>query len=451
MRVLREDGGFRLGWDILIAAIALITGLLLPLELLKGTADHLELTPWWMAFSLIGLCDVALSFVTSIEEEGEIVRDRRAIAARYLRFNFWIDLLANLPYVLVVASIPPLSWLLLLPLLRLNKLVRITGRWQSLQVLQTSVLRMLRYGLTILLVANGGACLWLWIGLRELGPNGWIQRLNLVRDQFDSLYLHALYWTVTTLTTVGFGDITPETPPEMLVATLMMFTGASLYAFAVGNVVSIISDLDQGRLAHSNRQSAISVYLKRYGVDPEICHRVRRFNDYQWARNRGVQPMTMFENLPTELHSEVMLAILRDSVCHVPLFTAATPALRKRLALLLEPISYPPGTVVLEADVIGDAIVFITRGEVRIETDQPLPERLLTVTAGDYLGDLSFFLKEPRCCRAVASTYVDAFLLSRDVFEALQQREPQLPEVLQAMARKQSERNQALLLAGLVV
>ncbi|MFM7312032.1 MAG: ion transporter, partial [Cyanobium sp.] len=403
------------------------------------------------AFSLIGLSDVALTFFTGIEENGEIVRDRKVIADRYLRSGFWVDLLANLPYALFVGSSPDLRWLLLLPLLRLNKLVRITGRWQALQVLQTSMLRILRYGLAIVLVANGGACLWLWIGLRELGPNGWIQRLNLLRDHFDTLYLHSLYWTVTTLATVGYGDITPKTSDEMIVAILMMFTGVSLYAFAVGNVVSIISDLDQGRLAHSNRQSAIADYLRCYGVDPDIVRRVRRFNDYQWSRNRGVEPMRMFEDLPRELHSEVMLAILRDSVCHVPLFTAATPALRKRLALLLQPISYPPGTVVLETNVVGDEIVFITRGEVRIETDQPLPERLLTVTAGDYIGDLSFYLREPRCCRALASTYVDAFLLSREVFESLEKREPQLPEALHAMAEQQSERNQALLLAGLVV
>ncbi|MFM7314592.1 MAG: hypothetical protein ACKO0M_15770, partial [Cyanobium sp.] len=71
MRVLREDGAFRLGWDGLMAVLALITGLLLPVELLRGSAP---LTAWWTAFSLIGLSDVALTFFTGIEENGEIVR-----------------------------------------------------------------------------------------------------------------------------------------------------------------------------------------------------------------------------------------------------------------------------------------------------------------------------------------------------------------------------------------
>lgn len=451
MRSLREDGPWKLAWDVLMAAICLITGLLLPLELLRGTAHSQALTPWWTVFSLIGLCDVLLQFFTTVEEDGMVVRDRRIIADRYLRRWMVLDLLANLPYALILDPSHPAVLPALLPLLRLQKLVRITLRWQSLQVLQTSALRILRYAITIVLTANGGACLWLWIGLRELGPDGWIQRLQLVRSQFHDLYLHALYWTVTTLATVGYGDITPKTPSEMMVAILVMFTGASLYAFAVGNVVNVVSDLDRGRLHHNNRQSAITSYLGRNGVNPGIIKRVKRFNDYQWARSRGFEPMEMFHDLPRELHSEVMLAILQESVDQVPLFAAASPSLRKRLLLLLQPVSYPPDTIILEADVVGDEMIFITRGMVRIDTSEPLPEHILLVGAGDYIGDLSFYLKEPRCCQALAVTYVDAFVLTREVFERLQEREPELPRVLQEMARRQTERNQALLLAGLVV
>ena len=44
---------------------------------------------------------------------------------------------------------------------------------------------------------------------------------------------------------------------------------------------------------------------------------------------------------------------------------------------------------------------------------------------------------------------MDAFILSRDVFENLRARDPQLVHTLQTMAQKQSQRNQALLLAGI--
>jgi voltage-gated potassium channel len=451
MRLLREDGPFRIGWDLLICAIALITGLLLPLQLIReGTYMH-RLTDWWAAFSLIGLADVVLSFFTTYEQDGVIVRDPAAIRRRYLRSWFGLDLIANLPFFLTSLHSHQLSLISLLPLLRLQQLIRITSRWQSLQLLPSAIIRIIRYGLAIMLIANGVACLWLWIGLQNGGPDSWITRLALARDDFANLYLHALYWTVTTLATVGYGDITPKTTVEILMAIATMLTGISLYAFAVGNVVSIVNDLDAGRTQHSNRQSAITRYLSRNGVDAEIIQKVRRFNDYQWSRTRGFSAGEMFMDLPEALHSDVIYNILHDTVQRVPLFAAAPPTLQKRLLLLLKPVSYPPGTAVLQANEVGDEILFITRGIVRIESQEPLADEVLNVESGDYLGDLSFFLNEPRTTAAIARSYVDAFILSRDIFESLREKEPHLRTAVQAMARQQSQRNQALLLAGIVV
>jgi voltage-gated potassium channel len=451
MKVLREDGSFKIGWDILICAIALTTGLLLPIELLHGASLQQRLTPWWSAFSLIGLVDIGFSFLTSYERDGMIVRDPKAIATRYLRSWFTLDLAANVPFFLVSWLGGDVTPVALLPLLRLQQLVRITGRWEGLQLLNSSILRIIRYGMAFILIAYWGACLWLWIGLGETGPDGWIKRLSLDRDDFSGLYLHALYWTVTTLATVGYGDITPKTNTEIILAILMMITGVSLYAFAVGNVVSIINTLDDGKSEHTQRQSAIARYLSRNGVEGAIIQKVRRFNDYQWARTRGFKPAEMFIDLPEELHTEVMLGILDETVQQVSLFALAPAPLKKRLLLLLKPASYPPGTVIFDTGEIGQEIMFITRGTVRIDSTEPLTNSILNIERGDYLGDLSFFLNEARNCRAIAMTYVDAFLLTRSVFEALRQQEPRLREVLQSMAREQSQRNQALLLAGIVV
>jgi len=44
----------------------------------------------------------------------------------------------------------------------------------------------------------------------------------------------SIYWAVVTLTTVGFGDITPKTPLGQSLATLIMITGYSIIAVPTG-------------------------------------------------------------------------------------------------------------------------------------------------------------------------------------------------------------------------
>jgi Ion transport protein/Cyclic nucleotide-binding domain len=451
MRLFRETGRLKIIWDLLICAMALATGLVLPIELLEGLAYGSHITAWWMAFSLLGLIDIGFTFNTALERHGHILRDRGSIARLYLRGMFLPDLVASLPFFMASGLGFQPGWIAGLPLLRLLRLQHITSRWEELQLLQIPVLRMIRYTIALALITNGIACLWLWVGLAETGPDGWIQRLQLSRANFPDLYLHSLYWTVTTLATVGYGDITPKTSLEIALAIAMMITGAILLAFAVGNVVSILSQLDGGRLEHRNRQSAITRYLQLNGVERDTIDRIRRFNDYQWARTRGINPRQILAELPAELRSEVTIRILHDSVIKVPLFQEASSCLKKRLLAELIPVTFPPSTVVLEDEAMGEQILFITSGNVAINTNEPLPAEVLRYGPGDYVGDLAFFLHERRSDPVISQTYVEAFLLSRQSFDALCRSEPRFKELLRKVASKQTERNQTLLIAGVIV
>jgi len=49
-------------------------------------------------------------------------------------------------------------------------------------------------------------------------------------------YVDSLYFTVTTLTTTGYGDLTPKTPVEKLVAVAIMVIGVSLFLRLAGAI-----------------------------------------------------------------------------------------------------------------------------------------------------------------------------------------------------------------------
>ena len=53
-------------------------------------------------------------------------------------------------------------------------------------------------------------------------------------------YGDALWWAVATVTTVGYGDVVPETGPGRLIAAGLMLTGLGLIPLVTSVVVSIL-------------------------------------------------------------------------------------------------------------------------------------------------------------------------------------------------------------------
>ena len=75
----------------------------------------------------------------------------------------------------------------------------------------------------------------------EYGDRPWIANSGIKHSGFRKQYTTSLYWSLSTLSTVGYGDITPGTDEEKVLSMIVMIFGSVLYATIIGNIANCAS------------------------------------------------------------------------------------------------------------------------------------------------------------------------------------------------------------------
>ena len=167
--IIREQSTFRFCWDVLVLALVVLSCVLVPYQLAFVHSAEQVPNGLMFAISLVFLVDIGLNFNTSYREAGSEIVDPAAIREHYMRGHFTVDLLASIPFgmLLLVAGNPQVGafsavlLVRLLVLLRLARFFVILGRWESFSWTDPAHLRVLKYMGMVLIFAHCIACLWL--------------------------------------------------------------------------------------------------------------------------------------------------------------------------------------------------------------------------------------------------------------------------------------------------
>ena len=437
----------RLGWDVLQAVSGLLSGLLLPLLLVLSTSG-LALKPLWVLLSVLGLIDLVVCSRRSFSEKGQIVRDKRKIFSRYLKGWLVWDVVSNLPFLL--ASSSPLA--AVFQVLRASKVFRVLRLWERSSYIDPLLLRMVRYVIALALLVVWLSCCWLFLGLSDTSADGWIARHGFADRGSGDKLLFSFYWALTTLTSVGYGDVLPKTRPEILLAMTTMCLGVVVTAVAIGNIIAVVNQLNDGRSEYEMKQAAMRRYLSLNGVRPATVAQFQQFGNFLWDNYRGVKPDRVLADLPVSLRRVVTEEILEGSAESIPLLREISFHLRSSLLMLVKAEVFHPGGIVLPEGEIGNSIVFMISGHARIlQEGLNGNEEWARFGPGDHFGELSFFLQERRNCDVVAEDYVQAFVLDRSAYEEIRRRDESFDEVLRSISAQGADLKQQLLMRGLVI
>jgi voltage-gated potassium channel len=160
---------------------------------------------------------------------------------RYARSFFGVvDLMAILPVYLSL-FLPGTQSLLVIRSLRLLRVFRVfkMARWMSEANYLTRAIRASSRKIVVFLVV---------VILINVIVGSTMYLIEGPENGFDSMF-RGLYWSIVTMSTVGFGDIAPSTPLGQVLAAILMITGYSIIAVPTGIVSAEVAVA--GQLAKS--------------------------------------------------------------------------------------------------------------------------------------------------------------------------------------------------------
>jgi hypothetical protein len=121
----------------------------------------------------------------------------------------------------------------------------------------------------------------MWTG-QELAAAGYSQP-PMCEDK-GLQYVVSLYWAVTTLTTMGYGDIGSQQPWEYAFSVVVMLMGVSCYAYIASNISIVLSSLDQEKTEMRDHLEKLEHFMFHKRLTRNLRRRLRAyFNEYSFC------------------------------------------------------------------------------------------------------------------------------------------------------------------------
>jgi hypothetical protein len=132
-------------------------------------------------------------------------------------------------------------------------------------------------------------------------------------------YVTALYWSITTLTTTGYGDFHAENPREMLFDIFFMMFNLGLTAYLIGNMTNLVVHWTSRTRTFRDSVRAASEFASRNQLphdiqDQMLSHICLKF------KTEGLKQQETLNNLPKAIRSSIANYLFFPIVHNIYLF-----------------------------------------------------------------------------------------------------------------------------------
>ena len=356
------------------------------------------------------------------------------------------DFLASMPFsIIMLISLDEMEraalWVALIRCLKLyhfrenRKLL--AGRRTPFQGMKLFVVMYSLFAATHLI-----GCIWLIVG--RIDPdsphNNWFAMDNFDKNPSMFIkYIEATFFTVATMTGLGYGNVVPTTTLEYVADLFIMVAGASIYASFFADFAVSINLKNAKRTENNKRLEQAKKFARLHSLPQSLFKKMKLYyTSFRVDHGLLAEKYALLEELPLSLRTELSLFINSDLIQKVKFLQLAEPSFILSLARMLQPQLSMAGAFVVEKDGVARDMYFISKGFVEVlATDNKTV--LAYMGEGSYFGEIGVLLTGKRTVSVRTKTACIFYTVSGDDLTKILESFPEQLKFLRALARQRLE------------
>ncbi|WIA21138.1 hypothetical protein OEZ85_005449 [Tetradesmus obliquus] len=283
------DRRYRIWWYVTVFAAA-VTGWLIPFRMAYMSVGYdnahvqgatvLEI----LLSGVFGLDILVSFFVGFYDSHGLLVMQNLPVALFYIRHRLLVDVITTVPFDAIVLAALRLPegfdsrYVALLGVLKLGRMYRVMVMFRNMSFnlnLGLLALTLLRNFTLCFYLLHWAACGFWYIALQE-GHHEmtWVaQEAATIQGKGTvDFYIFSFYWAIVTFATLGYGDVTPSTTPEILFTILYVGINVVVWAYVLGTITLLVTKQDEETGQYRQRMAALNTYCTANNLSADLKH-----------------------------------------------------------------------------------------------------------------------------------------------------------------------------------
>ena len=443
LKPLRPESLLRWIWDGIILIFIIVSLVTVPFSLCFRFSNSViadDQTNLLETSNIIMfLLDILVNFHTAYYFDGNIVFESKSIALNYLRTWFFFDLLASFPYQLVAGLMEEpvfspdgniinpfkspkflIKFMGILQLIRVFKLRILLAKFEThleLNRLLNGIFRLVKLFTMVSFIAHWCACGWHFLAV-DLENGDWLTRVGLEGATIEDRYIVSLYFCLTTLLTVGFGDILPQTSMERVYTILIMLIGGCVFGYVMNSIAVIIYSLEDEKTKVRNKITSLCKYMQKEGLAKDVQHDIKKYLEFlvegSHAMKQSDKEMLdmLSQDLRGRFYEQMNGKLLYGSKLLANNFTKR---FLYTISAAIGERTYTPHEKVFDHLDTEYSVFYILRGCIEFFHVTGVSPALI-LKSGHTFGEIAFFSNMPRILSAKSVEFSRLLFIKREKF-----------------------------------